>query len=150
MRKIFIAARGHNRVPVMSDSLVMYFDASYNIKARITIEYHNGTYDRSKTGQYLMARRVVIAQVQGQLTDEEKTELQAFHDRRCRRWRKGLDTSVDGDDEVDLDNKMTEEEVDKLRKEVDKAAREQEKEEAEDAADAPVEDGDSDVTAILE
>jgi hypothetical protein len=150
MRKIFIAARGHNRVPVMSDSLVMYFDATHNIKARITAEYTNGEYDRSKTGQYLVARRVVITEVQDELTEEEKTEVKAFHDRRCRRWRKGLETSVEGDDEVDLDNEMSEEELDKLRQDITKAADTEKREKEEDDADAQVEEKDSDVTAILE
>jgi hypothetical protein len=150
MRKIFIAARGHNRVPVLSDSLVMYYDATHNVTTRINIEYRDGDYDHSKVGQYLAARRVVISQVQAELTDEEKERLKAFHDRRCRRWRKGLDTGIDGDEEVDLDDEMTEEELEKLRKDMEKVTEEREKEAQEDAADADIEDEDFDVTATLE
>jgi hypothetical protein len=134
----------------MSDSLIMFFDVSHDIKSRITAEYTNSEYDRLKTGQYLVARCLVITQVQDELTKEEKTELNVFHDRRCRRWWKGLETSMEGDDEVDLDNEMTEEELDKLWREIMKVADAQKREKEEDEADAEVEDGDSDVTAILE
>jgi hypothetical protein len=150
MRKIFAAARGQNQVPVLSDSLVMYYDTTHNIKTHINIKYTDGTYDHSKMGQYLAARRVVIAQVEAELTDEEKSRLQAFHDRRCRRWQKGLDTAVDGDDGVELDDEMSKEELEKLRKDMEKATEEQEKEAHEDAADAKVEDEDYDVPVILE
>jgi hypothetical protein len=120
------------------------------LKAHITTEYHNGQYDRSKTGQYLIARRVVISEIQDELTEAEKTELKAFHDRRCRRWRKGLETSVDGDDDVDLDNELSEEELDKLRQDISKAADAEKQEEEEDDADAEVEAEDINVTAVLE
>jgi hypothetical protein len=151
MRKIFSATRGQNRLPQLNDSLAIYFNVTYKIQDRIQREYSKPTYDHAKPGQYLLARSVVLKELKGLLTVSERTELEAFHNRRCRRWRKAMLLS-DGEEDADgdIDDELDDEEQAKFDEEKRKAVEREAKEAAEDIADAPLEDSVVDVEAIIE
>jgi hypothetical protein len=151
MRKIFTATRGQNRLPQLNDSLAIYFDVTYKIQDRIKREYSKDTYDPAKPGQYLLARSAVLKELKGMLTDSEQKELEAFHNRRCRRWRKtALLSDGDEDADGDIDDELDEEEQAKFDEEKRKAEEREAREAAEDIADAPLEDTAIDVEAIIE
>jgi DNA-binding transcriptional MerR regulator len=151
MRRIFTATRGQNRLPQLNDSLSIYFNVAYEIQDRIQREYSKPTYERTKPGQYLLARGVVLKEVKGLLTAPEQKELEAFHNRRCRRWRKTMLLSEgDEDAEGDIDDELDEEEQAKLDEEKRKAVEREAREAAEDVADAPLENSVADVEAIIE
>jgi hypothetical protein len=151
MRRIFTATRGQNRLPQLNDSLSIYFNVTYRIQERIRLEYSKPMYEPSKPGQYLLARGVVLKQVKALLSEDERKELDSFHQRRCRRWRK-IALVADGDEDADgdIDDELDEEEQAKLEADTAKAAEREAQEDAEDMADAAKEDAVPDVEAIIE
>jgi hypothetical protein len=94
----------------------IYFNDTHDIENMLITEFKKPIYDPSKPGDYLKARRVVLKEVKASLTDEDRKELDDFHERHCSRHRSsGGEHDSESDAEGDEDEELDEEEREKAK-----------------------------------
>jgi hypothetical protein len=151
MKLIFQSIRGTTRKPHKDESMQIYFNDTYDIENKIIAEYKKPSYNPSKRGEFLEARRVVLKEVKSSLTDEDRKELDDFHGRRCSRHRS---SSGEGDSESDAegdeDEELDEEEREKAKEAKETKARAKEQRRIADLDDAKKENRYVDLEALIE
>jgi hypothetical protein len=151
MKAIFQNIRGGTRKPQKDESMQIYFNDIYEIDEQIKTEYNKPIYVKSRQGDFLEARRVVLKHVKTCLTEDDRTELDQFHARRCSRHRRSngegdSESDADGDEDEDLN----EEEIEKAKEAREAKDKEKSQRKIADLEDAKKESRHIDIEALIE